>query len=236
MNNIKIFHYYHIYANGSWFPAVNEHISAAKHSGLLKNLHEMKIGIVGDLEERLIVKDWLLNNGVDYSIIAEEDIGWEQVTLNKLYEDSKSIDGYVLYAHTKGSANRHISSNTPWRRTMCYYNVIHWRNCVKELANNDICGIYWMEMPEQPEHVDHKWFFAGTYWWANMKYIRELPPLLMNHRWNAEGWIGMSKKQIKVRDFAPGWDDARKNNTEFPPMEDAFLKENESLFIDLEKK
>lgn len=211
---MKLFHYYHIYADGSWLPPLAEHIEALKKYDLLKNLEEIKIGIVGEEQERNFIKEWLTNKNVNYNVVAEDGIGWEQVTLNKLYEDSTKLDGYVLYAHTKGSANRSNPENSLWRKTMCYYNVVKWKDCIDSLKDNDACGIFWINtngLEDHPEHKNSKWFFAGNYWWTSMSHIKTLPPPLNNNRYEAEGWVGMSKKEMSVKDFAPGWNQERKN-------------------------
>ena len=223
---MNIHHYYHVYALGNWQQPLNEHIDAVKMSGLLNAIGHIKIGIIGSEPLRNKVYEFLDLRKTPYEIIAEQDNGWEQMTQTKIYDDSHNNEGVVLYAHTKGAANPHqqdMNEVSAWRRTMCYYNIINWRDCVESLKTNDVCGVYWMEMPTQPEHFDHKWFFAGTYWWARMDYIRQIPPPSMKNRYNAEGWIGMSPNNIKVRDFAPGWDDARNNKTYFPPMQEFFI-------------
>lgn len=46
--------------------------------------------------------------------------------------------------------------------------------------------------PSMTEHHGHKSFYAGTFWWANLEYIRSLQYPGMEHRWRAEGWIGLS--------------------------------------------
>jgi len=223
---MKIYHYYHIYALGYWMHALMEHIVASRKSGLLDMCETMKVGIVGEENVRTMVYQLLNSQNVNYEIIAEQDHGWEQMTQTQIYNDAQTNDGYALYAHTKGAANPHrqnIEEVNAWRKTMCHYNVEKWNDCVESLKTHDVCGIYWMEMPTQPEHIDHKWFFAGTYWWARMDYIRQLPPPPMKSRYNAEGWIGMSDNEIRVRDFAPGWDEARYNGTRFPPMQASFI-------------
>ena len=201
-----IHHFYHIYADGKWQEPVNEHFYAASKYHLLGALSSLQIGLVGSLANRASVIAYLDQTGLIYDIVDEQNTGWEQVTQNKLWEFSKHHDGLVFYAHTK-SAHNPTYPNIPWRTSMCYYNVVRWRDCVRELDDHDAVGIHWIQSGS-PEHKNHNGFFGGTYWWSHLSYIRELPLPDQSHRWGAEGWIGTNEHVpeigIKVKDFNPG--------------------------------
>jgi len=200
-----IHHYYHVYADGEWTWPVSEHMEACDRSGLLEAAGCVNVGLVGQPDARDRVRSWLVAQNVTFRVVSEQDTGWEQVTQARLHADSFTVDGCVLYAHTKGAANPHVPVNHPWRRTMCYYNVTRWRESVAALREGyDVSGVYWLRMPQAPEHADHNWFFAGTYWWTTMGFLRGLQPPPVNHRWDAEGWIGYEKSAVmRVKDWNP---------------------------------
>jgi hypothetical protein len=63
----------------------------------------MHVGTVGKPENRLKIKEWLKKSNFRGEVSAEENTGFEQVTLNAMFEHSMKNDGYYLYAHTKGA-------------------------------------------------------------------------------------------------------------------------------------
>ena len=204
INNKKIYHFYHIYADGSWMLPVSQQIKALKVSKLIDHIDKLKIGIVGNDKNFNFVKDYLDNENINYEIVDHQHGGWEQVTLNKLYRFAQDNDGIVFYGHTKG-ASRGGHPQDEWRETMIYHNTIRWKECVEALNTYDTAGCFWMSpLPQMTEHVGHKYFYAGTYWWANLEYIKTLPPPGMDHRHRAEGWIGLNHN-IKPFSFYPGW-------------------------------
>lgn len=180
-----IFHFYHVYADGDWLKPVKFHLAALEHSGLKNRLDGFFYGIVGSEENRENVKEFLPGE-----IIAEEETGWEQVTLEKLQEFADWNDGKILYAHTKGAWNN-TDLGTAWRESMTYDNIIRWREIVPKLDSYDGAGAFWLQSSE-PEHREHRFFFAGNFWWANAHYIRKLPELKYDNRYQAEGWMGLT--------------------------------------------
>lgn len=149
---MKLYHYYHVYADGDWMPIVNEHLLALKRSGLYDRLATgLNVGIVGDWRQRDDVMEFIEDHCMRYRVVAEADSGWEQVTIDALAHDANSVhrntDGYVLYAHTKGCAN---SGEFPdrWRKMMTYTLVDDWRNAtyrlVLEAGQWDTAGPYFV--------------------------------------------------------------------------------------------
>lgn len=190
-----IHHFYHVYADGAWQEPFTEHVTALKEHGLSDCINSFNVGIVGSPENRVKVIAALDETGLQYSIAAEENEGWEQVTLNRLLEFAKSKQaGWVFYAHTKSAANV-TDINIAWRKSMCYYNVVKWRE-VEQYFNDmnvDTIGCHWV----------NKAMYGGTYWWARIPYLHTLAPPLADNRWRAEEWIGSGKPRII--DLNPGW-------------------------------
>jgi hypothetical protein len=168
-------------------------------SGLIDNLDDLFLGIVGTSENRDKVKAEL--PGV---CVAESATGWEQVTLQKLHDFAQTDDGAIFYAHTKGAwSNSELA--TQWRVSMTHDTVTRWQECVKALRTVEAAGPYWLKSWE-PEHVDHDFFFAGNFWWARSDYIRTLSPVSVSNRYQAEGWIGLNKPTVKnMRDGYSYW-------------------------------
>lgn len=178
MNPIQ--HYHHVYAGGYWKPGLEQHVKALKESGLLKEIDYIRIGLVGNPLARDSVKGFLQKEGVPFSVIAEADTGWEQVTLTQLHEDAKSLPSFrALYTHSKGSSSSN-NLTEPWREDMTLHNVENWREAVAYLDEYDMSGIYWIYGLE---------FYAGNFWWANSSYLATLPVPSTETRHEAESWI-----------------------------------------------
>lgn len=189
---IKVWHFYHVFADGWWPPAVYEHLLAIKRSGL--PLDYVCIGIVGRDHERVrVVRQYLASELGDAEFVTADE-GFEQVTIQAMAARLTGGPIAVLYAHDKGSYHSDEPA-TLWRRSMTHHLVCHWRRCLDLLADNyDAAGCHWKE-PER--------YFAGNCWWANATYLATLPPVGMRDRGDAETWIGRGNPQ--VYDLRPGW-------------------------------
>lgn len=191
----RLVHFYHVYADGGWQDAALHHVEMLHTSGLIRALDEMYIGIVGRPDCRREVRHKL--PGV---VIAEADVGWEQVTLGLLHDYAKSNSADILYAHTKGAWSA-TEFAAQWRVSMTFDTVNRWQRCVQALSVHDAAGPFWWRSND-PMHAQHKNFFAGNFWWARSEYLGTLPPLRHDHRYQAEGWIGLNEPT--VTDMRPG--------------------------------
>lgn len=194
-----IHHFYHIYADGQWQQPVDEHFRAIKESGFDGTVY---IGIVGNAANRQAVKDYLPG----FQVIAESDTGWEQVTQIPMLEFSKTNDGLILYAHSKGASNP-SDVNIRWRRSMIYWNVLQWRDAVEKLKTHGAYGCHWIQplITGMPEHKQGNFMFAGTFFWTHCELMRTWPKPALTHRHEAEGFIGYGWHQspFKVWDCTP---------------------------------
>jgi len=185
-----IHHFYHIYADGQWQQPVEEHIRALKESGLVHRC-TMYVGIVGSDDNRQAVKDYFIAVGKKGGIIAEATTGRGQVTQIPKWEIAQHKDGFILNAHSKGASNP-SDVNIRWRRSMIWHNVIQWRLAVEKLKDHGTYGCHWIQplVSGMPEHRQGNWMYAGTFFWCRAVIMRTWmrPPL--NHRHEAEGWIG----------------------------------------------
>lgn len=202
----KLHHFYHIYADGQWLDPVKEHIRALKESGLYDALTSFHIGIVGTPDNRLYLRRWLSDNDVNYTLAAEADTGWEQETQIPMHTFSQTNDGYILYAHSKGSYNNH-EVNVRWRRSMIYWNVKRWKDVMEKLKTHDAVGCHWIRplITGMPEHTPGNWMFAGTFFWVKAEQMRTWPKPALTHRHEAEGFpgYGWHQKNYPVYDFTP---------------------------------
>ena len=195
---MNLYHFYHVYADGEWTEAVDEHCAALKEHGLADNLDKFYIGVVGADENRTTaISRITMHHNLNAEVIVEAPIQWEQLTLEPVRRFSTTNDGYLLYAHTKGAYNQ-TPINIGWRSSMCYYNVVKWRDAVEKLDEGyRIVGCHWVNDA----------IFGGNYWWANTSYLKCLPTLAVDNRWRAEEWIGMkiTDPEKEKFDMNPGW-------------------------------
>lgn len=203
-------HFYHVYSKGAWDLPLKEHIAALRQSELIDNLKTFQVGLVGPQNTRDDVKKYLDSESINYIVCAEVDDGWEQETQDKIFEFAQSNDGYVLYGHTKNAVTinpLHIA----WRKSMTYHTVIIWRDAVKHLDEGS-CAVGSHYLEGGNENVKTvSGFFAGTFWWTHLKYIRNFPEKAnRDNRYGAEGWIGLLKPTVdkmgepfKIYDYVP---------------------------------
>lgn len=187
-----ISHFYHVYANGLWQDPVREHLDALISSELYDNLDNVFVGFVGSEENVDKAKEYL-SSRINYTAVAQQEEGWEQVTMKHVRFHAHAYDGITFYAHTKG-AHDPSRINIEWRKSMTYFNVIRWRDAVHHLKTFDTVGTHWCNNA----------FWGGTYWWANNFYLRRLPDVCNEDRWDAEEWIGLADLKM-VYDMNPGW-------------------------------
>lgn len=186
----EIHHFYHLYTGGQWKEAVDDHLNALINYGLYEKLKSFQIGIVGEKENIENVKKYLLEKNIKYTICNEERSGYEQVTLNKLYEFSLQNDGYVFYAHTKGSTNLAADLH---RKCMLYYNIYYWKEIQNLLDNKfDAIGCYYIKQScscgvhhINNEHLVHN-VYNGNFWWIKLDVIKKGDYPGQEHRWRAE--------------------------------------------------
>jgi hypothetical protein len=196
---VKLVHFYHVYADGHWREPALAHVEALHSSGLIDELDDMFVGIVGNPDSRGGVK--LDLPGV---VVAEADDGWEQVTLQALHAYAKENSAKILYAHTKGAwSNSELARQ--WRVSMTHDTVTRWREAVEALDLVDTAGPFYIQSRDR-EHAEHKHFFGGNFWWARSQYLAKLPQLKNEHRFQAEGWIGLSSPTVTtLRGGQPTW-------------------------------
>lgn len=194
-----VHHFYHIYADGSWRAAVEDHVRALLVSGLAAAPNfSLFVGIVGNAENADAVRAFLTSKQCAWQEAACAPTGWEQLTLQALAAHSQMEEGLAFYAHTKGAHDPN-PFNIAWRSRMTHFNVIKWRDAVTALQTHDAYGCHWM-------NLEGNWLFGGNFWWTHLHLLRQLAPPRVESRWQAEEWIGQlagRAEGFKVCDPAP---------------------------------
>lgn len=183
----NLHHFYHIFADGDWEPRVSDHIRALTQYGLKDSLKSFNVGVVGSVDNFNKVVTYLDQNTAGYELVAHSQEGWEQVTLDPLWERAKEDpSSYFLYCHTKGAAN-YAEVNERWRKGMTRKLVVEWKNCIEKLdAGCSTVGCHFRPISPLAETP----YWGGNFWWATANHINALDRCLSDHRYRAEGWIG----------------------------------------------
>jgi len=204
-------HSYHVYAAGAWAEPVREHIEALGESAFPG---PVTVTLIGADEDRFRARERIttLMDAAGLPPVTgwiEMRAGYEQVTLRVIRSEARLSTGEaaVLYAHTKG-ARDNSAWNTDWRRSMTFHTVTSWRHALYLLSDPgiDTVGCHWLT-PEQhhnpPDYIVTSPFYGGNFWWAKASYLRELPPVQDERRYQAEEWIGLGAP--RAADLLPGW-------------------------------
>lgn len=196
----KLNHFYHIYAGDEWLLTVHQHFVTLNAYGLMDSLENVYVGIIGSEQNRQAVISHLESYGNPKIVVAvQAETGYEGTTLNKLWEFAKNDDGYIFYAHTKGSSRGGIV-NQLWCRSMLFFNAVRWQFAVSELSKEhiDAVGCHYLSKEKSPEFFEiqkeknpNKYpFFAGNFWWAKSAHIKSLQAPNTDDKYSAEGWLG----------------------------------------------
>lgn len=196
---MTLHHWYHVYSAGNWAQPVTEHCKALTEYGLYDELDTLNVGFVGTDSEIAAVISTLDVLVPKWQECARAATGWEQVTLNPLYDFVQDHDGQVSYAHTKGSS-RNDPVDVPWRRMMTYHNIVNWRNPVEALeAGKTIAGCYWVQgAPSSVDGFGHSGMFGGNYFWTKAELLRRNVRPGMESRYAAEHWLGQLSEVIPL--------------------------------------
>jgi hypothetical protein len=183
--------------------------------GLIEQLDEIRVGIVGPPDQRKVVKEILDNSLVasKIKVVVTRTNAWEQATLTEMYKASQTEDAAYLYGHTKGGADPSLVKQM-WCRSMIFFNIVAWERSLAELEKVDCVGTHWLTTEQFPQIADQNNpdgypYFAGNFWWAKSSHVRELGEPLREHRYQAETWIG-KREGMTVYDPNPGWPDPSK--------------------------
>ena len=192
--------YYHILMVNEWERIVKDQLRLIYNSGLYDEVETIKIGALGmgisKLKEIISVypKCEIVRHNVDIT-------KYEFWTLRIAHEDAKSEKPfYGLYLHTKGVSYPNHPGGKYWRDYMGYYNVVKWKEAVKQLRKGfDTCGVK-LTAGRFPLH------YSGNFFWFKSSYLKRLKdPCSCNikDRFEAEFWscTGDPKAATLCQDF-----------------------------------
>jgi hypothetical protein len=114
---------------------------------------------------------------------------FENPTIKLLYSFCKMNPDYkVLYLHTKGvsysSDHEFLPGVKSWNRFMRYCLIDHFESCLNLLRIYDTVGCNFRPITEgNPPH------YSGNYWWANARYIQNLPIAYLKDKYDPEFWL-----------------------------------------------
>lgn len=189
-------HFYHLYADGDWRPALLEHLLAME---TITDPVDAVVGVVGSKTNRKEAIRCL----PDSWWYEEHEDGYEQRTLELIRQADIKPDDLVLYAHTKGAGNPSLL-NTGWRRCMTKNLIRGWRTAVGHIFDGaDTVGVHWLTPEQYPKQVQIP-YYGGNFWWATGDHILQLPPPSYESRYHAEAWLGTVSPDNPV-DLQPGW-------------------------------
>lgn len=180
---MKIYHFYHIWADGNWQIPVSEHLEYLKKSNIL-DVATLKIGLVGKIENRDAVKDFIKSYNIKFDICAEKELGYEEVTIDSIV-DLEDDDAYILYMHSKGSFND-VAYEHHWRRNMTETLVLQWNYCLDLLKDHYLVGFdYTLKKDFINNTVPVTFSINGSvnkpngtinsnFWWSCLRYLKPL--------------------------------------------------------------
>lgn len=189
--------FFHCYADGAWQTPTYEFLDALCRFGLGDRLASLQVGFVGADANIAAALGAFVD--CDLDVVAMSPSGWEQETLQPLWEWTQDHDGLVAYVHTKG-ASRSDPIDPPWRRAMLYHNIVDWRRPVDALVGGKfIAGCHWHQGgPSSQPGFGHGGMFGGNFWWSRAELIRHNVCPGRESRFAAEHWLGQLSEVMPI--------------------------------------
>lgn len=208
--------WYHCKISGDGVPdpdfamdVVVEQVHALQESGLLSEMDEMHVGVNGGVGDLMAITQLINTSKPVHTYIHGPKSRTELPTQHRLQGWLPGHEGWaVMYHHTKGISHGNHPLFNAWRRRLEECTVRQWRRCVADLsAGAEAVGGHWLT-PEQFPGMVGSPFFGGTFWWATVDYLKQLPPLpaaTWENRYEAENWIGKRRPYPRIVNYIPGW-------------------------------
>jgi hypothetical protein len=188
--------YYHIYLTddyASWAYMFMEQFKKMEDHHLLKDFDEINIVCVSQQDKRVGIFADLCSTFREMNVfivpnthnddnsmlqgINTDKTVTENVTMRKIWNDSKIKDMNVLYLHAKGitSVDNHLKNGNVntfknyyyWREFLHWGVIERWRECVWLLNRYDSVGVNFFNEPSP--------HYSGNFWWSKSSYIKTLP-------------------------------------------------------------
>ena len=207
MRPIAIF--YHTYFGGGSFPVtfdnsiriVSEQLGAMQVYGLLAAAAKVVVGVSGSVQDFMIMQSAV----PERCEVVHHTQGVGELPTMKLMQDfcKCNPEYYICYLHTKGVIHNGSPVFEAWRKCMERVVIANWKDCAKSLElGYDSAGAHWLT-PGMYPIIGEVPYWGGNFFWATANHLNKLPPIDIHaDRYQAEVWIGKSKKWPKVRDYA----------------------------------
>jgi len=167
----KIIIYIHIACLNKYEDIFMNLVNYIKESKLYDVVYEIRCGVLG-------IQSQTFKNFIDkfskIKIVKEDENLklYETFTINKIIEDSKIEDAYILYLHTKGCTRPNNININSWVNYLCYFNIEQWKICLNYLENCDMVGVNLQDKSSEELH------YAGNFWWSKSDYIKYMEKII----------------------------------------------------------
>jgi hypothetical protein len=206
---MKNFCVYHIACMNDWKTIFDDQINTIVNSNILNDLDGLYITLIYQkIEDIVYIEEKIKNlNKTSIKYKTTNFYEYEFPALKLVRELSEKFDCNILYFHTKGVSINEINMGfyhgskdiihlkncvNDWRKYMEYFVIENYENCLYHLKEYDACGVNLVNEPSK--------HFSGNFWWSKSSHINKLPEIKnidINHRWNAEFWIGRFDGKFK---------------------------------------
>lgn len=180
----------HICCASNWISVFENLMWKIRDSGLYEYVDKIRCCILGDYSEH----SYLFHDPKMEILSHHPDIRlFEPFTLNRLYIDAYTDPEpfHVFYLHTKGIRHGGTNPNViDWINYLCYFNIYHFRTCVKYLKSGfDTVGVDMIEA--NASHYANKpvLHYSGNFWWATSEHIKKNGPCIYRIYQSPEFWI-----------------------------------------------
>jgi hypothetical protein len=188
----RIAGFYHFLGTGNnWKSIVNEQITIAHLSGLIKASSNIYVTGLGKIIDNENITDLFANSKFVCEYIDNPKL-YEYPTLQKLENFClHNTESFVWYAHSKG-ASHPVDDAAAWRHVMNHFVLDKWQLCYGLLfsTNYTTCGaILTLDGLRKP---GWNTYYAGNMWWAKCSHINRLTrieKLDKNDRYIAELYV-----------------------------------------------
>lgn len=174
-----------------------EQASALKQSGLESAAQEIHVGLNGDPLGAEIIRSVMPSAKIS---VHEANVLGEAFTIKLLQQWLPGHENWaVCYHHIKGISHAPNDAYANWRRCLEREVIWQWRRCVADLERGfETVGAHWHTPFDQQ-------YWAGTFWWANSNYLRQLPPVdektVSGRSYESEVWIGKCGRKPRIVNY-----------------------------------
>ena len=206
---MKIFGFYFVALINDWEELVDKQLLKIFQSELFSVTDRLYIHIF-DPNNNLnnFIKKITLNDKIIITNTSKNEYEFGILRLIKNISETKNF--YCYYFHTKGVSISEQTKNyyrvndltnlksnvESWREYMEYFLIDLYKKNIDFLSkDNDSVGVQLVQTPKSTHQ-----HYSGNFWWTKSSYIKKLPninSLRLNHRWDAEFWIGYGNGNMK---------------------------------------